>query len=239
MSNKIILSNENYKIIKNPDSPHIYIIEFEYTNKSLINSIIKTRIIQGATITDNYKTLQFKASKVSTYTQYKKHLLETNGKTGLSMNDSQKLIVSLVTQLEYLIKYESQTFLGYNTEDLIIINDTIFIYLGCDYLCDIQNTQAEIVVSMPFSPSDFFLSPELLEVKELPTYVNFKTCYFSLGCLILSILLGNNKFYEEYIQSKTPNNNFIDNSDIKNPKLLNFLERCLRDTPDKRSLIYL
>lgn len=239
MSNEIILTNENYKIIKNPDSPHIYIIEFEYTNKSLINSIIKTRIIQGATITNNYKTLQFKATKVSTYTQYKKHLLETNGKTGLSMNDSQKLIVSLVTQLEYLIKYESQTFLGYNTEDLIIINDTIFIYLGCDYLCDIQNTQAEIVVSMPFSPSDFFLSPELLKVKEIPIYINFKTCYFSLGCLILSILLGNIEFYEEYLKVESSMDIFLDNLNFKNTKFFHFLKRCLKETPDKRTLIYL
>jgi hypothetical protein len=239
MSNKIILTNENYKIIKKPESPHIYIIEFEYINRSLINSIIKTRIIQGATITDNYKTLQFKASKVSTYTQYKKYLLDKNCKTGLSMNESQKMVASLVTQLEYLIKYESQTFLGYNTEDLIIINDTIFIYLGCEYLCDIKNTQDEIVVSMPFSPSDFFLSPELLKVKDLPTYINFKTCYFSLGCLVLNILLGNIEFYEEYLKVERSLNIFLDNLHFKNTKLYHFLERCLKETADKRTLIYL
>jgi hypothetical protein len=239
MSNKIILSNENYKIIKKPESPHIYIIEFEYINRSLINSIIKTRIIQGATVTDNYKTLQFKATKVSTYSEYKKYLLEKNGTTCLSLNDSQKMIISLVTQLEHLIKYENHSFLGYNTEDLIIINDTIFVYLGCDYLCDIKNTQDEIVVSMPFSSRDFFLSPELLEVKELPTFINFKTCYFSLGCLILCILLGNIDFYEEYIKSKTFNNIFLDTLHFKDTKLYHFLERCLKETPDKRTLIYL
>jgi serine/threonine protein kinase len=230
---------ENYKIKKHYESNHIYTIEFEYTKISLINSIIKTRIIQGATVTDNYKTLQFKATKVSTYTQYKKYLLEKNGTTCLSLNDSQKMIISLVTQLEYLIKYENQVFLGYNTDDLLIINDTIFIYLGCDYLCDIKNIKDEIVVTMPFSPSDFFLSPELLEVKELPTYINFKTSYFSLGCLILCILLGNIDFYEEYIQSKTLDNIFQYNLRFKNTKLYHFLERCLKETPDKRTLIYL
>jgi len=233
------MSNENYKIIRNNEASHIYVIEFEYINRSLINSIIKTKIIQGATSTNNYKTLQFKASKVSTYSQYKKNLLEKNGAQNLSINESQNLIASLVTQLEYLIKYENQCFLGYNTEDLIIINDSIFIYLGCDYLCDIQNTQDEIVVSIPFSPSDFFLSPELLKVKEIPTYINFKTCYFSLGCLILSILLGNIEFYEEYLKVESSMDIFLDNLHFKNTKLHKFLERCLKKKPDKRTLIYL
>ena len=53
------------------------------------------------------------------------------------------------------------------------------------------------LISYPFSKEDFYVSPELLNLNELPSYVDYKTGYFSLGCLILYALLSDNDFYNK------------------------------------------
>ena len=156
---KAIITKENYIIYQDQKNPFIYLLEFHYANRSLINSLVKSKLLKGSTIKNNYKSLQFNATSVVTY----------NPEKQATLNESQKIIVSLVTQLEYLIKNESRCFLGYNKEDLIIINDNIYIYLGCDYLCDILQNMIykkenlnKILLSMPFNQNDFFISPEII-----------------------------------------------------------------------------
>jgi hypothetical protein len=229
---KAIITKENYIIYQDQKNPFIYLLEFHYANRSLINSLVKSKLLKGSTITNNYKSLQFKATSVVTY----------NPEKQATLNESQKIIMSLVTQLEYLIKNESRCFLGYNKEDLIIINDNIYIYLGCDYLCDIlQNTiykkenLNKILLSMPFNQNDFFISPELHKVKELPSYIHFKTCYFSLGCLILSLLYPDLEKIEPNALEITE---ILEKSHFKNTRIYYFLSRIFIEEPEKRTLIY-
>jgi hypothetical protein len=252
-----IITTENYIIYQDQETPTIFLLEFSYLNRSLINSLVKSKLIRGATITNNYKSLQFNATSIVTYTKYKQQNQYLNQYLNQKLNESSK-IISLVTQLEYLIKNESKCFLGYNTEDLIIINDNIFIYLGCDYLQSIQNDK--ILVSIPFTQSDFFLSPELKQITSLPSYIHFKTCYFSLACLILNIYFPpfppfpplekvEPKLLEKCIREaevrepevREPEaQNFIQSlKKIENTKLYYFLLRALTEEPKKRSLIYL
>jgi len=219
-----IITTDNYKIYQDHEIPTNYLLEFSYVNRSLINSLVKTRLLKGSTITNNYKSLQFKASSVMTYKQL------TNK---LRLNDLTKIIISLVTQLDYLINNESKCFLGYNIEDLIIINDTTYIYLGSDYLQDIKNET--ILVSAPFTQTEFFLSPELKQIKELPSYIHFKTCYYSLACLLMTLYKGE---AEEVSEANTKN--FLPSlKRIENTKLYYFLLRALTEEPTKRSLIYI
>ena len=55
------------------------------------------------------------------------------------------------------------------------------------------------MISSPFTSKEYFLSPELLEVKVIPSYINYKTSYFSLGCLVLYALSSDDNFYKEYL----------------------------------------
>jgi hypothetical protein len=238
ISTKPIISTENYNIIKKPDTEYIFLLEFKYPNKSLINSLVKSRILKGATVTKNNTIIQFRASKVLTYNQFKERLNQKNGSPRLPINKVSTLTISLVTQLEYLIKNEGNCFLGYNTEDLIIIDDAILIYLGCDYL--IKNIiNNNIVISIPFEKKDFFVSPELLTITEIPSYKNYKVSYFSLGCLILSILLGNTEFYDEYIEKNQSIKKCLSETYLKDTPIYYFLLRILIEEPEKRVLLYL
>ena len=92
-------------------------------------------------------------------------------------------------QLNYLITQFSKTFLGFSLENLIVIDKNKFIYICDEFLLDI-NQDEKILISFPFTHDDFFWAPELIHVKKIPSFINYKVTYFSLGSLILHALLG-------------------------------------------------
>ena len=61
MDEKIILEGENVKITSENS---IFKIEFKYSSYPLINSLIKTRLIQGGSTDETYKIIIFKATSV-------------------------------------------------------------------------------------------------------------------------------------------------------------------------------
>lgn len=239
------MNTENYIIQKDERHPNIFKIHFFYKTQStisLINSIVKTKIIKGATITDNYTSIQFKALTTETYNTFKER--NKNSKIINCVN----AVISLTTQLNYLLEKDHKIFIGYNPYDLLVINENSYIYLGCDNLLDITHTlptqPPQLFITTPFTSQDFYFSPEMLKVKELPTYIHYKTCYFSLGCLFLYLLLDTNDFYTEYINENENNRyqkfqKFLDTLYFKDTKLYSFLSRTLMEDPKYRTLIFI
>ena len=78
-------------------------------------------------------------------------------------------------------------------------------------------------------------------MKELPSYIHYKTAYFSLGCLIVYALLGDDEFYTEYLKNKEVDKivEYLKDHTIKDTKLYWLLSRCLVEDPEKRSILYL
>jgi len=235
--NQIIL-NDNVKIKK---ENNIYQLEFKTSNYELINSLLKTRIIQGGSTDETYKRIYFKADQVKTLKQYKHDKKRTTGKEVLAVSDIAKLIRCLVIQLNYLIEIEHCTILGYNPEEVIVINDTTFAYIGTELIEKIDEENQCVMISCPYSTKDFYFSPELLEVKEIPSYIHFKSSYFSLGLLIIYALLEEDEFYSEFINHNNPSVilNVLNNHPIKNSKLYWLLSRCLVEEAKDRSIILL
>jgi hypothetical protein len=97
------------------------------------------------------------------------------------------------------------------------------------------------MLSCPYSTKDFFFSPELLAIKEIPSCIHFKTSYFSLGLLIIYSLLEEDDFYTAYINHNNPSTilNVLNNHPIKNSKLYWLLSRCLVEEAKDRSIILL
>jgi hypothetical protein len=224
-----VYSTDYLKIVEEKNK--IFKIILEYPNAVLINSLTKTRIIQGGTSTADYKTLKFKANSVKSLHQFQ----EEKQRDRLSISETATLIKDLANQLAYLLSI-SQTIIGYNPENIIVINDNNFAFLGSEFLSKVEDNMA--LVSFPFATNDFYVSPELLIVKELPSYVHYKTAYFSLGCLVLQALLSDNEFYTDYLQTKQINlENLFKSHPIKNTKLYGLLSRCLTEDPKTRSIL--
>ena len=213
------------------EGPHkgIFKIIFAYPSRALINSLIKTKIIHGGTATDDYKTLQFKANTVTT-------LKKSTNKVPLAT----QMTSSLATQLSYLITAESRTIIGYAHENIIIINGKKSAFIGGEWVVELEGELFQL--TYPFGPTDFFVSPELFRVKELPSYVHYKSAYFSLACLIAHVLLGTeHEYYNEYLKNKNPETilTYLNNHSINGTKLYWLLSRCLINDPRKRSILYI
>ena len=214
------------------EGPHkgIFKIFFAYPSRALINSLIKTKIIQGGTATDDYKTLQFRANTVTTLKQ------NTNKNTA---SFAIQATSSLATQLSYLITAESRTIIGYAPENIIVINGKKSAFIGSEWVVELEGEMFQL--TYPFGPTDFFVSPELFQVKELPSQVHYKTAYFSLACLIAHVLLGDeHEYYQEYLKNKNPETilTYLNNHSINGTKLYWLLSRCLINDPRKRSILY-
>ena len=218
-----------------------FTIFFDSYNEALIKSITKTKIILGATTTEKYKTLSFKAISVQRFSDFQSELERKNKTLKIPYNLALKMTHNLVTQLKYLITNFSQTFLGYMPENLIVIDKHKFVYLCDDFLLDIKNdNNKNVLISYPFTCNDFFMAPELYCIKEIPSFVNYKVSYFSLGCLILFGLLGDDNFIKEdcieHLQQIKKN---LDTLIVKNTKLYWLLERCLVEEATNRSILFI
>ena len=237
----IIIKNDNFYIGQDQSDNQTFTIFFDSYNEALIKSLLKTRIILGATTTEKYRSLTFKATSVLTFFDFQKELERENKSLKLTYNLALKMTHNLVTQLNYLITQFSKTFLGFSPKNLIIIDKSKFIYLCDEFLLDIikngENGE-KLLIKSPFTRDDFFFSPELLSVKEIPSFVNYKVSYFSLGYLILYTLLGHDSDSEE-LQEKDKISHRMETLIIKNTKLYWLLERCLVEEPKNRSILFI
>ena len=239
----IIIKNENFYIGQDQSDNKSFTIFFDSYNEALIKSISKTKIILGATTTEKYKTLSFKAISVQTFLNFQCELERKNKTLKMPYNLVLKMTHNLVTQLNYLITQFSKTFLGFSLKNLIIIDKSKFVYLCDEFLLDIikngENGE-KMLIKSPFTRDDFFFSPELLSVKEIPSFVNYKVSYFSLGLLILYTLLGDNIDGDsEDLQEKDKVSHRMKTLIIKNTKLYWLLERCLVEEPKNRSILFI
>ena len=240
-----IFVNDSLKIIQDKNNKTMFKIEFNYPCPALIRSLTKTHIIQG-TITDDYTTLRFKALSVKSFPQFIEEQNKVRGSPHLSINLASNMISSLSTQLAHLITKESQTIIGYAPENIIVINDQTFAFLDSELVAEIDPVGKEMAtISCPFKVTDFFASPEILKIKELPSYVHYKTSYFSLGCLLLFALTGGRlegeDFYKEYLKELKCEkvHEYLTGLHFKNTKLYWLLSRCLVEEPKKRSILFI
>jgi hypothetical protein len=239
---EIITSNDNLSITKDKQ---LYKIEFKYQSYEIINSLLKTRIIRDGITDDSYQTIKFKASSVRTLEQYQEYHNKIYGKKNFKIHIVAYMIRSLAEQLNYLLTYENMTILGYSPKEIIVIDDEKFAFVSSEFIAKINTEGSEMaMISCPFSYSetDNFFSPEICEIKEIPSYVYFKSCNFSLACLLIYVIEGNDDFYKNYLnEGYNPEKilETLDNHPIKNTKLYWLICRCLKDEPTERSLIYI
>jgi serine/threonine protein kinase len=239
----LIISKDNFQIIQ--EKNNTFTIQFStYNSEAIIHSITKNRIILGATATDNFQTLIFKASSIKSLEQFKEEQFQTTGSHSLPPNLAAKLAADLGRQISYLIGRYNITIIGLAPENIIVVDETKFLYLSGEYMAEINQNNDTVMICFPVDPLAFYVAPELLQVTELPSYVNYKTSYFSFGCLLLYALMENNEFYTEYIKETDTLRHkvimeYLNRLSIRGTKLYWFIERCLVVEPENRSILFI
>lgn len=263
---KQIIETEQFNVYQNKKNKALHSITIPQQNRSLIESIVMPKFISGAFTTDNDTKLFFNASSVKLFSHYRNDLLKINKTSRLPVNIISQIINNLSTQLYYLIKKQNKCFLGYNPNNLIVIcnrnttensntteydtdnidiNDYKFIYIDTEYLLPINPLSEQICLTFPFSLNDFYMSPELFDIKEIPSQIHYRTSYYSLGCLFLHLLNDeqNPNLNPNISKNKHTYHNLIDeqlnNIHIKDTKLFFLLKRSLDIDERKRSLLFI
>ena len=242
---KEIIKNEEFNVYRDNRKETMYKIVFSTStsrNYSLLNSIIKTNIINGTTITEDYKSITFQALSVKTLPQYLLYLKNTQGNNTLDTPKTLKMIYYLSTQLKYLINNENKCFYRYNPDNILVIDESKFVYLSIEDLLKVEPETENIEINTVIS-FDWFISPEILKITSIPETVHYKTIYYSLGALIIYSLYSINilDIRNDHIEEEQEDQ--IDQIDqiivtIKGTKLYYFLKRCLNETIENRTLIY-
>ena len=241
---KPIIERVDFKITQDKINGNRYSIQFAINSELLIRSISNTKIILGMTTSENYDMVSFNATSVESFKQYRDGLKE------MRYNSILKMVSDLSLQLNYLLKTYKQTFLGYNPDNLIVVDGNKYIYISNEYLLNINDPDEEregeeVTITCPFSQDDFLLSPELCNVKELPANVHYKTIYFSLGSLIIYGLTGNMDFLNDENGNEDDKpiyqklNDTLECLPIRGSKLYWLLKRCLDEEPKRRSIIFI
>lgn len=213
-------------------------INMNLPNQSLLNSIAKTKIVHGATITDHYKTLYFNATSVKSFAMYQNDLRKKNGSSRVPYNHVVLMFFYLGKQLEHLIKNEDKCFYAYKPDNIIVIDDNKFIYLSENYLSDIENKDDLIIVT-PFNKErNCFMCPKIRQINELPFSLSYKTSYYSLCLLLIYALTYETDFLEE---TGEPINKRIEEllKPIIDTKLYYAIKRGLIHEAEKRSILYI
>ena len=96
-----------------------------------------------------------------------------------------------------------------------------------------------IDITYPFSPGDFYMSPEHWSIKEIPANIHYKACYYSLACLIIH---GYTNIKDDIKDINNMNNNInhkLELLPIKDTKLYYLLKRCITEDIKNRCILYI
>ena len=208
---------------KNPKVSNVYLIQCSRCYSiPLINSFMNLVTKNVSTMDD--KNIFFNAFSVTTLKEFQRTLTNPNVKYQKTLD----LILSLGQQLEYLIETENVSFYEYNPENVIVIDEKIFVYLSNNLKHVFKKHKMEFRYPFVRAPH-LLISPEVATIQRIPCTINHKTIYYSLGLLSTFFLL-NERVGEFHLDEL----NFL-----KNTKLYWLLLRCLDLDPLKRTIVYL
>jgi hypothetical protein len=203
--------------------------EFTYNIKINMNgkpiySCIK-KILKNSLYDEESKSMFFSAEQVNSLQNY---LMNVK----LSHLKCIKMIDDLTKQINYL-KSINYGFYGFDIQDILVINEDIFLICAGDYIQTLASS-SEIIFYSPFK-IPYFGSPDIITLTSLPSTIDYKCIYYSLGALIIYSLLNEYLLKGNEIKSEEDIEKLI--IPLKDTKIYWFLKRCLKTNSKKRVLL--
>ena len=201
-----------------------YNIKINGDNKPMYKLLQK--ILRKSFYDYDTETIFFTAETVTKLHQY---LLDIT--FNISHQKCIKMIYDLTQQIIYLKKL-GYGFYGYDINDIIVINNDLFVFCSAEYLSPLTNDK--MIFYSPIK-RPYFGNPELFLLTTLPSEITDKCSYYSLAALIvycltkIYLLVGNEVKSEAEIEKIL--------QPFQNTKVYWFLKRCLHLDSDKRRLL--
>ena len=180
-----LYSHKEFNIYKSGKIENVYKIEIknhiQNTNFPLITSLIKSKLLLGVSTNSMKNEISFQANSIIPL----KEFIKT---TNITYEKTQEFIISITRQLNYL-NNESYSFYGLDLENIIVINNEIFIQISLEYLVSLNQSTNQISIYNPFlKNNNFFISPELHLQNTLPIFIYYKCIYNSLAQVCIFLL---------------------------------------------------
>lgn len=209
---------KNFEITKINNYTHSLFIKDEEYRNILYSSILL--FLKHAFHNRLRSSIFITCEKIRSFNDY---LSDNDGL--LTYEQSLNIIHTLSIQINFLHE-KKYGFYGIDLNDIIVINDDIFIIANDEKLLKIdrhdENNELLIIDKMIHFP--LFYNPEISQVTELPAKINHKCMYYSLASLIIYCMFGKNEGMDENIK-------IIES--INHTKLYFFLERCFNNLDDR------
>ena len=194
-------------------------------NGKNVEPLYKTikRMLKSVHYDDETKSIYFSAEHVYTFKQYLK-------KNTLDLKQCIKLIDDITNQMNYL-KSIHYGFYGLDANDILVV-DNLFLFCSTQYLLPLDQ-DAFIFIEPITNP--YFSNPEIIKLTTLPSEINYKCCYYSLGVLVVFSLLKNYLLVGNELKSTEKIETIL--KPLLNTKIYWFIKRCLEPNIDKRVLL--
>lgn len=212
-SSEKILDTPLYSLIKTGN--YMYNLHINgYNSKQLYLSLLKTKLLTNIFYISEENSICFTAGKIETLDS----LLETQA---ITESNCIKMIDTLTQQIKCL-EAHNYAYYGHNIDDILVIDDDIFININANTLLPINNEDKTITFLFPFL-TPYFVSPLIKQITILPTKIHFKECYYSLATLVIYCLLN-----EELDENNAENKLDAILKPIFYTKIYWFLKHCLK-----------
>jgi len=219
---KIIYKNDKTKIEKIGNEKFYFFVEWQGENRKFwLNFPFNLlKITEDKDENELVKRFTVKANSIYTL----KEFLKLNNNK-LPYNLAMELLYHIGNQLQTLERF----YLGIpmlEIDDIIVVDEKKFIFLNDKKIIEIK--KQEIEIDEPIKKTGF-ISPELAEIKKLPTSVSYKSSFYSLGLLTIFCFLN------VKIDKKSDIDELL--SVIMNTKLYWALLRLLKKNPKDRNYL--
>ena len=220
-----------FSITKNGDNDNKYslFIKNSLYRKEFYEFFILTNYVPFTFIDTDSNSLFFHAEEICLLDDLlKKQEYKLNQEQCLHM------IRDVGRQIKYFEK-KKLAFLGFNIQDILVINKNKFLIIAPEFIKPFDSSFFIHLLGLFEKP--YFSSPEIINVKKLPSKIHYKSCYYSLGVLVAFCLLneyllkGNEILNGEKIQTIL--------QPIYLSKMYWFLMRCLNENVEERVLLYI
>jgi len=183
---------------------------------AFFKAVAASSLFAGITVSDDFKTISFFGNKIC---MLREHSASDVYNRGI-------LIAKYLGQQLFHLEKKGYIFPWVSADDILVIDDSQFLFLGLGNLMCLEKGKGGsrgkvITFTEPFSLKSHFLSPEIRALTLLPSSVDHRAVYYSLGILIRDSLGAG-----------------ISLDNILETKLYWFLLRCLDTEPERRFLLF-
>ena len=208
-----------------PINEFTYSLKIHGHNSSILYQTIY-KMLKNAYYDNETDSIFFSAENVITF----KQCLLKNREHIMELKQCIKMIDDIIKQISYL-KSMNYGFYGFSINDILVV-DGLFLFCNTQYLVPLQNEN--FIFIEPIS-TPYFSSPEIFKLRTLPSEINYKCCYYSLGLLVVFCLLNNYLLVGNELKTTEEIENIL--NPLFNTKIYWFIKRCIVPDINKRVLL--